>query len=149
MKVVVIDGQGGRIGQLIVEAVVAEKLCCELYAIGTNSIATSAMLKGGAPNGATGENPVVVACREAEVIIGPIGMISAGNVSCARSCASVFDRADSANWQSPVPNAHTGFALQLLLRTLVCRGGGVHCTAASLRNVWYAAHDADWDCNVL
>ena len=42
MKVVVIDGQGGRIGQLIVEAVVAEKLCCELYAIGTNSIAFDA-----------------------------------------------------------------------------------------------------------
>lgn len=80
MKVVVIDGQGGRIGQLIVEAVVAEKLCCELYAIGTNSIATSAMLKGGAPNGATGENPVVVACREADVIIGPIGMISADSL---------------------------------------------------------------------
>ena len=74
MKVVVIDGQGGRIGQLIVEAVVAEKLCCELYAIGTNSIATSAMLKGGAPNGATGENPVV------DVIIGPIGMISADSL---------------------------------------------------------------------
>ena len=77
MKVVLIDGQGGRLGQLLAEAIVSEKLNCELYAVGTNSIATSAMLKGGATYGATGENPVLVACRDADVIIGPIGILSA------------------------------------------------------------------------
>ena len=80
MKIVVIDGQGGRLGQLIVEAIVKEGLSCELLAIGTNSIATHAMLKGGAQQGATGENPVLVACRDADVIIGPIGMISADSL---------------------------------------------------------------------
>lgn len=80
MKIVVIDGQGGRLGQLIVEAIVKEGLNCELLAIGTNSIATHAMLKGGAQQGATGENPVLVACRDADVIIGPIGMISADSL---------------------------------------------------------------------
>lgn len=80
MKVVIIDGQGGRLGQLLAEAIVREKLGCSLLAIGTNSIATSAMLKGGASQGATGENPVLVACRDADVIIGPIGIISADSL---------------------------------------------------------------------
>lgn len=80
MKVVVIDGQGGRLGQLIVESIKKESLNAELYAVGTNSIATSAMLKAGADFGATGENPVIVACRDADVIIGPIGIISADSL---------------------------------------------------------------------
>ena len=80
MKVVIIDGQGGRIGQAIVEAIIKKKLNCELIAIGTNSIATSAMIKGGAKQGATGENPIIVACRDADVIIGPIGIISADSL---------------------------------------------------------------------
>lgn len=80
MKVVVIDGQGGRLGQLIIEAIVSEKLDCDLYAVGTNSIATSAMLKGGASNGATGENPVVVLSDDADVIVGPIGIVSANSL---------------------------------------------------------------------
>lgn len=80
MKIVVVDGQGGRLGQLIVEEIIKEQIPCELYVIGTNSIATSAMLKGGAANGATGENPVKVVCRDADVIIGPIGMISADSL---------------------------------------------------------------------
>ena len=81
MKVVIIDGQGGRMGQLIVEAV--KKQNCEgmeLYAIGTNSAATAAMLKAGADFGATGENPVVVACRDADVIVGPIGILAADSL---------------------------------------------------------------------
>ena len=79
-KVVVIDGQGGRLGQLLVEAIVDEKLDVDLYAIGTNSIATSAMLKAGASQGATGENPVIVASRDADIIIGPIAIISADSL---------------------------------------------------------------------
>lgn len=80
MKLVVIDGQGGRIGQLLVEAIVKENIQCDLTAIGTNSIATSAMIKAGAGQGATGENPVVVACRDADVIVGPIGIVSADSL---------------------------------------------------------------------
>ena len=80
MRVVLIDGQGGKLGQSIAEAVTRENLPCELIAIGTNGIATSAMLKGGAQKGATGENPVIVACRDADIIIGPIGIISADSL---------------------------------------------------------------------
>ena len=80
MKIVVIDGQGGRLGQLIVEGIKKEAMKADIYAIGTNSIATSAILKAGADFGATGENPVVVACRDADVITGPIGILSADSL---------------------------------------------------------------------
>lgn len=80
MKVVVIDGQSGRMGQLFLERAVAAKLPCELLAVGTNAIATSAMLKAGASAGATGENPVLVACRTADVIVGPIGILAADSL---------------------------------------------------------------------
>ena len=80
MKVVIIDGQGGRLGQLLAEAITKAELGCELLAVGTNSIAASAMIKGGALQGATGENPVIVASRDADVIIGPIGIISADSL---------------------------------------------------------------------
>ena len=77
MRVVVIDGQSGRIGQLFIEKVTKANLPCQLTAIGANAIATSAMLKAGAAMGATGENPVIVACRTADIIVGPIGILAA------------------------------------------------------------------------
>ncbi len=80
MKVVIIDGQGGKLGKLIVEGILNEKIDCELVCVGTNSIATGAMLKAGATVGATGENPVKVACRDADIIVGPIGIIAADSL---------------------------------------------------------------------
>lgn len=77
MKVVVIDGQSGRIGQLFIEKTVKANLNCDLIAIGSNAIATSSMLKAGASMGATGENPVMVASRTADIIVGPIGILAA------------------------------------------------------------------------
>lgn len=80
MKIVIIDGQGGKLGQTLAEAIIKSKIPCELFAVGTNSIATSTMLKGGAMYGATGENPIIVACRDADVIIGPVGILSADSM---------------------------------------------------------------------
>ncbi len=80
MRVVVIDGQGGRMGRLVVEKIRAEQLPCEIVAVGTNAIATAEMLKAGADVGATGENPVIVACRKADVIVGPIGILAADSM---------------------------------------------------------------------
>jgi NAD(P)-dependent dehydrogenase (short-subunit alcohol dehydrogenase family) len=77
MKIVVIDGQGGSIGRAIVEKLVSRGLGENLVCIGTNATATANMLKGGAKQGATGENPVIVACRDASYIIGPIGIVMA------------------------------------------------------------------------
>ncbi len=75
MKILVMDGQGGKIGRLIVEQIKQKDQSIELIAIGTNSIATAAMMKAGADYGATGENAVLVNCRDADIIIGPIGII--------------------------------------------------------------------------
>jgi prephenate dehydrogenase len=80
VKVVVIDGQGGKMGKAIIERIKSANLSCVLTAIGTNSSATSAMMKAGADDGATGENPVIVASRDADVIIGPIGIIAADSL---------------------------------------------------------------------
>ena len=80
MKLVVIDGQSGRTGALLVERVRAAGLPLELLAVGTNAIATAAMMKAGAQRGATGENPVLVACRDADLIIGPIGIVIADSL---------------------------------------------------------------------
>jgi len=79
-KVVVIDGRSGRTGQLFIERIKNAQLNCEICAIGTNAIATSAMLKAGADAGATGENPVIVACRSADIIAGPIGILAADSL---------------------------------------------------------------------
>lgn len=79
-KVIVVDGRSGRTGQLFIERIKAAGLPCEVVAIGTNAIATSAMLKAGANAGATGENPVVVACRTADIIAGPIAILAADSL---------------------------------------------------------------------
>ena len=80
MNIYVIDGQSGRMGQLFIERVKAALPDCTLYAVGTNAIATAAMIKAGADKGATGENPVLVACRNADIIVGPIGILSADSL---------------------------------------------------------------------
>ena len=79
-KIVVIDGQGGKIGCLLVSRLKAEAKSGEIYAIGSNSIAAAAMLKAGADYGASGENPVVVNCRDADVIAGPVGILAADSL---------------------------------------------------------------------
>lgn len=77
MTILVLDGQGGRLGSQLVKEICARFPGQELLAVGTNSMATERMLKAGAPRAATGENAVVVACRKADVIVGPIGMVIA------------------------------------------------------------------------
>ena len=74
MRIVIIDGQGGRVGRTIVEKLKTRIPDQERIAIGTNSIATANMLKGGAEQGATGENPIVLAAETADLIIGVIGI---------------------------------------------------------------------------
>jgi len=77
MKIVVIDGQGGGIGKTLVAGLKSGGVHCEITAVGTNSLATVAMQKAGADKAATGENAVVVACRTADIIAGPVGIVVA------------------------------------------------------------------------
>ena len=77
MTVLIVDGQGGRLGKQLVKEVLERFPEQEVLAVGTNSMATESMLKAGAPRAATGENAVVVACRKADVIVGPVGIVIA------------------------------------------------------------------------
>lgn len=80
MNILIIDGQGGRIGSQLV-ALLKEKLPqASVTAVGTNGIATSNMIKAGAEQAATGENPVITACRRADLIIGPVGIVIADSL---------------------------------------------------------------------
>ena len=91
-RVLVLDGQGGGMGaQLVRSLAAALPSDCELLCVGTNVIATNAMLKAGASRGATGENAVIHNAQRADLILGPIGLILAngimGEVSPAMAAA--------------------------------------------------------------
>ena len=77
MKILVIDAQGGGLGKQLITRIKKDLPKLTVMAVGTNTMATAAMLKAGADEAATGENAVVVASRKADIIIGPIGMIIA------------------------------------------------------------------------
>ena len=74
MTILVIDGQGGKLGKTLVENIKKSFPHLEIMAVGTNSAASDAMRRAGADRVATGENPVIVACRSAQIIAGPIGI---------------------------------------------------------------------------
>lgn len=76
MIIAVIDGMGGGIGAQVVNALREElPTYIEIYALGTNSIATSAMMKAHANKGATGENAIIVSSKKANIIISPISIV--------------------------------------------------------------------------
>ncbi len=78
MKILVIDGQGGRLGRRLTESIRRACPQVEITAVGTNSMATQNMLAGNcADHLATGENAVLVACRTADIIVGPVGIAMA------------------------------------------------------------------------
>jgi predicted transcriptional regulator len=80
MNILVIDAQGGGIGKQLVSAIKQNVSDASVTAVGTNSAATAAMLKAGADIAATGENAVIVGCRKADVILGPIGIVIADSL---------------------------------------------------------------------
>ena len=77
MDILVIDAQGGGVGRQLVAAIKKAFPGDRVTAVGTNSLAASAMLKAGADRAATGENAVVVNCRTADAIVAPIGVVIA------------------------------------------------------------------------
>ena len=95
MKILVIDGQGGKMGAALTDQIKKNMPDAEVVAVGTNSLATSAMLRAGADAAATGENPAVVNCTWADVIVGPIGII----------LANALWGEITPKWRRPFPNA--------------------------------------------
>ncbi len=80
MKIVVIDGQGGKMGAALTKQLIENFPESDVISIGTNSMATEAMLKAGAKMAATGENPVVVCTSDADFILGPMGILTANSL---------------------------------------------------------------------
>lgn len=109
MQILVIDGQGGRLGQELVS--IARQQCptAQVLAVGANSAATAAMRKAGADQTATGENAVRVACRRADVILGPLGIVLAdamlGEITPAMAAAVA--QADAVRILVPVNRCET------------------------------------------
>ena len=99
MRILVIDGQSGRLGAQIIEGLLKAGLSEQhtLIAVGTNALATSGMIGAGAVQGATGENAVIVQSRQADVIAGPIGIVLAdamlGEITPAMAAAVGQSRA--------------------------------------------------------
>ena len=97
MNILVIDGQGGGIGRQLVESIKKAFPQIEITAVGTNAVASQAMRKAGADHAATGENAVIVGCRHADLILGPVGIVIAdamwGEITPAMAAAVGQSRA--------------------------------------------------------
>ena len=79
-KILVIDGQGGQLGKQLCDGIRGKLPDAQVIAVGTNANATLSMIKGNGCQGATGENPVIVCSKEADMIVGPIGIINANSM---------------------------------------------------------------------
>ena len=108
LKLVVIDGQGGGFGRAIIEALRAKGYTGEVLAVGTNALATSAMLKAGASTGATGENAAAVNAARAQVIAGPLGLVMANSMLGECSPAMARAVAESPAHKVLIPVAKCG-----------------------------------------
>ena len=97
MNILIIDAQGGGIGRQLTASLKQSGINAEITAVGTNTAATTAMIKAGADYAATGENAVVVASRKADIITGPIGIVIAdslyGEITPAMAVAVAQSRA--------------------------------------------------------
>jgi threonine/homoserine efflux transporter RhtA len=104
MNILVIDGQGGRLGRKLLESI--RKTCPEAHitAVGTNSMATEYMMNSNCANQlATGENAVIVACRTAQIIVGPFGIAIADAMMGEISPAMANAVASSAAYRVLIP----------------------------------------------
>ncbi len=96
MNILVIDGQGGGMGRQLVSLIKELAPGSRITAVGANSFATAAMIKAGADVAATGENAVIVACRRADLIVGPLGIVIADAL-----CGEITPAMAAATAQSP------------------------------------------------
>ncbi len=132
-KITVIDGQGGKMGRAIIEQLKRQFPEQKVLAIGTNSIATAAMMKAGADFGATGENPVIVAARDSDIIIGPIGIVIADSLygEVTPAMAAAVGRSQ---------------ALQLLMPVNRCNHLVVGCENMSMNEIIHAVIEKVGNC---
>lgn len=135
MNILVIDGQGGQLGSALIKAIRTRFQDLKISAVGSNATASAAMLKAGANQAATGENPVIVACRKADVIIGPVGIVIAdalfGEITPAMAVAVA--QADAVRILLPVNKCDNLIAgvpelsMSVLVEDAVKKLGGLIC----------------------
>lgn len=80
MEIAVVDGQGGGIGRAVVERLKKELTGVRIIALGTNAVATGQMLRGGADDGATGENAIVHNMKHVDIVVGVLGILTANSM---------------------------------------------------------------------
>ena len=83
MKIAVIDGQGGGLGKAVIEKLMKAKIHekADIFALGTNGVATSAMMKAGAAEGASGENAIIYNLKDTDIIIGSCSILLQNSMS--------------------------------------------------------------------
>jgi len=105
MTICVIDGQGGKIGSVII-AKLKERLRerVEIIALGTNSLATQTMMKARANRGASGENAIVTTLKKADVIVGTINILMANSMlgEFTPRMAQAVGESDAAKYILPI-----------------------------------------------
>lgn len=107
-NILVIDGQGGMLGKQLVEALRKAVPDAQITAVGTNSTATSNMMKAGAHQAATGENAVKVGVRRADIIVGPVGIVIADSLlgEITPDMAAAAGQSDAYKILLPVNKCH-------------------------------------------
>ena len=112
MNIVIMDAQGGGMGRMVVEKLKQALPQQALLAVGTNALATSAMLRAGADQGATGENAIRVCAASADLIIAPMGMVLADAMmgEVTEVMATAVGRSPAHRILIPVSRCHTTIA---------------------------------------
>jgi hypothetical protein len=104
IRIAVIDGQGGGIGATVIKRIketYGEKV--EVWALGTNAIATAQMMKARANRGATGESAIVHCVRNVDVIAGPVSILIAHSMMGELTPAMVSAIGASRAWKLLLP----------------------------------------------
>lgn len=106
MKILVIDSQGGGVGKSIIEKIKEKDVNIEILALGTNALASQAMLKAGADKAASGENAIVVNANNADLIVGPLGIVVADSMlgEISAKAANAIARSDAKKILIPFDN---------------------------------------------
>ncbi len=98
MRIAVIDGQGGGIGKHIVEQLRKKIPGLDILALGTNALATGAMLRAGANEGASGESAICYNVDRVDLIVGSVSIMMVygllGEITPAMATAISASKAD-------------------------------------------------------
>lgn len=107
-EIVVIDGQGGSVGRSIIEALKSHWRDTFIIGVGTNSVATNNLKKGGADVIATGENAVVYNAKKASIIIGPIGISFANSMygEISPAMAQAINESEATKYLIPISKSN-------------------------------------------